>query len=125
MSLEYVSIKEIKDWMQIRHTGMDDKLVFASQAASNAIKNHLGDFSAYEGQRNEDDDYILDSNYEPEIQLDADSERVVKFEVRLACLELIRVIIDNPEAFADYSTRSQLPPQVEALLNPLKDPALQ
>ena len=124
MSLEYVSLKEVKDWMQIQHTASDDRIVFAIQAGSNAVKNYLGDFSAYEGQRNTDDDYILDSNYEPEIQLDANDEQVVKYEVRLAVIELIRVMIDNPDAFYSFQSMSMLPPQCEALLKPLRDPAL-
>lgn len=124
MSLEYVSVDDVRDWMGIKHTEMDTKLIFAIEACSNMVKNYLKDFSGYEAQRNDDDDYVLDSNYEPEIQLDANDERVVKAEVKLAVCELIRVFIDEPMTFATLQTQSKLPVQVEAILFPLRDPAL-
>ena len=120
MSIEYVTLEEARD--QVRAPGIydDDRLELLIKAASGAIKNYLGTFSAYEGQRNEDDDYILDSNFEPEIQLNDEDERVVKFEVRQACLLLIerwyRGNIDGMPA-------NTLPPEVAAILYPLRDPA--
>lgn len=123
-ALEYVSLIELKNWMQIQHTAMDDKLEMAIMGFSNAVKNYLKDFSAYEGQRNEDDDYVLDSNYEPEIQLDANNDRVVKAEVKIAVIEYARIFIEQPELLANPGTVSGLPRHVEALLYPLRDPAM-
>ena len=123
MALEYVSLDEAKNQCRIgiSDTLHDDRLEQLIQSASVIVKNELGDFSAYEGQRNTDDDYVVDSNYEPEIQLDEDNNQVVKAEVKMAVLLLIdRFFNGNTEGFE----HGKLPPEVTAILYPITDPVL-
>ena len=123
-TLEYVSLTELKSWMQIQHSVLDDKLLMAIQGFSNAVKNYLKDFSAYQAERNADDDYVLDSNLEPVIELDANGDRVVKAEVKIAVIEYARIFIEQPELLVNVNTTSGLPQHIQNLLLPLRDPAL-
>ncbi len=119
--LEYVSLAEAK--AQVRAPGSidDTRLTLLLRAASAAVKNYLGDFSAYEGERDSnDDDEILDSNFEPEIEIDtATGYRLVRQEVKVAVLLLIdRWYNGNMEGMPGDT----LPPEVRAVLYPLRDP---
>lgn len=123
MAIEYVNLDEAKDQCRVILTDTlhDDRLEQLIRACSVMVKNFLGDFSAYEGQRNTDDDYVTDSNYEPEIQLDENGDRVVKAEVKMAVLLLIeRFFNGQTEGFQ----KGELPPEITAILWPLRDPAL-
>lgn len=120
MSIEYVTLEEARDQVRAPGTIDDDRIELLIKAASGAVKNYLGSFSAYEAQRNDDDDYLLDSNFEPEIQLDNDGERVVKSEVKQAVLLLIERWYRGK---VDGLPTGSLPPEVTALLYPLRDPA--
>lgn len=121
MSIRYVSLDEAKAHLRTGHNEDDQDILLKIQAASAAIKNYMGTFSVYEGQRNDDEDPVLDSNYEPEIQLDSAEEKNVRSEVKIAVLILIQKLYDQ-----DYSAFSngELPPEVTAHIYQLRDPAL-
>lgn len=119
--IEYVTLAEVK--AQVRSPGSidDTRLTLMLRAASAAVKNYLGEFSAYEGQRDSnDDDYILDSNFEPEIELDSvTGYRIVRKEVKMAVLLLVTRWYDgNIEGIQ----KGGLPPEVESILYSLRDP---
>lgn len=122
MSIEYVSLEEAKDQVKAGTNLADGRIELLISAASAAVKNYLGDFSAYEGQRNVDDDYVEDSNYEPKIQLNVDGDRVVKAEVRQAVLMLIDDFYTG--RITEYQLeKGQLPMHITSMLYPLRDPA--
>lgn len=123
MALQYVTLETAKEYCRIQHCALDDTIQLLIQAASNAVKNYLKDFSAYEAERNADDDYVLDSNFEPEIQLDNDGNRVVKAEVKLAVLYEVDRRLKNPNA-DDQIQAGYLSAVSTSLLYPLRDPAL-
>lgn len=123
MSLAYITRAEAKAYCRIQHTALDDTIDLLIGGASAAVKNHLGNFSPYQGLRNDDDDLVLDSNYEPEIAPDSNGDQVVKDEVKLAVLFLVnRWIKYGHETTA--TTPGFLPPEVESILCPLRDPVL-
>lgn len=116
-SLSYVTIEEAKCQCRVPSTdGFDDGRFFhLIQAASGAVKNYLKDFSAYEGQRNTDDDYEVDSSGEPVLEEILE----VKPEVKQAVLLLIDDWYNGRMPEDPHS----LPPYVSSLLWPLRDPA--
>lgn len=120
MSLAYVTVSEQKEYSRIYHTALDSTILLIIQACSAGVKNYLKDFSPYEGQRNTDDDYVLDSNYEPEIELDSNSDQAVKPEVKLAVL-----IWADKRLRREEGAQGLTPPaEVVQLLYSLRDPAL-
>lgn len=121
MALKYVSLEEAKNQLRVRHCQDDDHIDLLIQFASNAVKNYLKDFSAYEAQRNTDDDYLKDSNYEPLIQLDNEGEQVVKAEVKMAVLYLVKIAFDGEDDA--WSEDGKLPKTARNILYPLRDPA--
>lgn len=122
MALKYVSLEEAKNQLRVRHCQDDDHIDLLIQASSNIVKNYLKDFSAYEAQRDEDDDYVLDSNLEPEIKLDNSGDRVVKAEVKLAVLYLIKIAFDGEDD--QWVDSGELPKPAKNILYPIRDPAL-
>ena len=123
MALAYVSIIEQKEYSRIQHAALDDTITFLITAASAAVKNYLKDFSPYEGERNDDDDYVVDSNLEPENTLDSSGEQIVKPEVKMAVLFLVDRWIKQPQQ-ASEQVPGYLPVEVTSILYPLRDPAL-
>jgi len=124
MSVSYVTLAEQKEYSKIQHTAIDTTIGLLIQAASAAVKNYLKDFSPYQAERDEDDDYIVDSNFEPVILLDSGGNKEVKAEVKLAVmLEVDRRI--NRKSVALESEFGYLANDTVALLYPLRDPALQ
>lgn len=123
MSLSYVTLAEVKSHLYIMPSEIheDAYLTLLIQAASAHIKNYLGNFSAYEGQRDDDDDYYLDSNYEPEIALSSDG-RTLKPEVKAAVLLMIGEWYKNREGDGANYEHLVLPAPVMALLISLRDP---
>lgn len=119
-SLEYCTLQEAKQQLRIPSTDEfdDEYLIICIQAASAAVKNYLNDFSAYEGERDSDDDYVVDSNFEPVIL----SPRTVKPEVRMATLMMVERLYDM-RASGDPAD-DRLPGFVRALLSPLRTPVL-
>lgn len=122
MFLNYVTLAEQKEYSSILHTGKDDTIRLMIQAASAAVKNYLGDFSPYEGEKNSDDDYHLDSNGEPVIWLDSDGSQNVKPEIRLAVLMYVDMRLQPHKYPKADNTWNYLPSEVVQLLYPLRDP---
>lgn len=123
MFLNYVTLDEQKEYSSILHTGKDDTIRLMIQAGSAAVKNYLGDFSPYEGEKNSDDDYHRDSNLEPDIWLDSDGSQNVKPEVRLAVLMYVDMKLQPHKYGAMAESGNYLPEPVVQLLYPLRDPA--
>lgn len=125
MTISYVTLTEAKEYSKIQHTAMDNTIQLLIYGCSAAVKNYLKDFSAYEGQRNTDDDYLLDSNEEPIIQLDSNDQQTVRSEVKMAVLYWVDILLKKPDSLHSISPgQGRIPPVVEMLLYPLRDPAL-
>lgn len=123
MALAYITRAEAKDHCRVVSTLDDAYIDTLIESCSIMVKNFLGNFSAYEGERNADDDYVLDSNYEPEIKLDSNNARVVKAEVKLVVKLLVaRYYNGSRMAGQDDFGKGRLPPDIEAILWPLRDP---
>ncbi len=126
----YVSLSEQKEYSRIKHSALDTTISTAIEACSASVKNYLKDFSPYEGERDDDDDYVVDSNYEPVSKLDSSGNQIVKPEVKLAVFaevdRYIRVTAkDGPDTTTiRLSTFGFLSDAAVALLHPLRDPAL-
>lgn len=124
-SLHYVTLAQAKYQCKITATDTyhDDHLSnILIPGASGAVKNYLKNASPYAAERNSDDDYWLDSNYEPEV-ITSGEGRAIKPEVKLATLLLIKIMFDSGGDGAEYAAGS-LPIPVQNLLYPLRDPAL-
>lgn len=123
--MEYVTLERAKAHLGMDHDE-DDTLIGAYiVAASGAVKNYLKSASAYEVERDSNDDPVLDSNGDTEYIRDSSGDKVVALPVQQATLLLIGHFYkdrdENPDgAFA----QGYLPAPVTALLYPLRDPAL-
>lgn len=119
----YVSLAEQKEYSRVQHSALDTTIGILIEAVSAAVKNYLKDFSPYEGERDDDDDYVVDSNYEPVSKLDSNGNQIVKPEVKLAVLlEVDRHINfkkQQPDAQFSYLSDPAI-----ALLYPLRDPTV-
>ncbi len=118
----YVTLDEAKEYSRVQHSALDSTISILIEAKSAAVKNYLKDFSPYEGERDDDDDYVLDSNYEPESKLDSNGEQIVKPEVKLAVL--IEVDRELNKSMKHSELRmGYLSDEATSLLYPLRDPA--
>ena len=120
MALEFVSLAEAKAHLRVTHDMDDADIRLKLRAASGAIKNYMGEFSVYEPDRNADDDPLLDSNWEPVVAGETTGTKEVRWEVRAATLILMQKLYDQEYQFDP----GHLPPEVTALVYPLRDPAL-
>lgn len=121
----YITLERGKQHLNMDHD-MDDVLITAYiGAASGAVKNYLKSASAYEVERDSNDDPILDSSSDPTYVVDSSGDKVVKYEVQAAVLLMLGFLYkdrdENPDSAFD---RGYLPKPVTALLYPLRDPAL-
>ena len=123
MALAYVTRTEAKAYSRIQHTALDTTIDVLIEAASAAVKNYLNDFSPYEGERDDDDDYVVDSNYEPVAKLDSNGNQIVKPEVKMTVLLLVDRWLKQPPN-ASEQPMGYLPVEVTSILYPLRDPAL-
>ena len=122
----YVSLSEQKEYSSIKHSAKDTIISTLIEGASAAVKNYLKDFSPYEGERDDDDDYVLDSNYEPVSKLDSSGNQIVKPEIKMA------VFIEVDRHLNMFQPRGQNIPAkfgylsdvAVGLLYPLRDPTL-
>ena len=127
--MEYVTLDRAKAHLGMDHDE-DDTLISAYiSAASGAVKNYLKSSSAYEVERDSNDDPILDSNGDPEYVRDSSGDKVVALPVQQATLLLIgyfyRLRDNNDNTVIGLGFEpGYLPPPVTALLYPLRDPAL-
>jgi Phage gp6-like head-tail connector protein len=123
-SLAYVTVAETRRQLRISDSYDDLHLIQLIAAASGAIKNYLKNASPYESQRDDYDDPILDSDGMPEIDEDSTTTRYVKPEVKQAVLLLVAEWFKNREGDGAEYVHHTLPIPVQALLYPLRDPAL-
>ena len=118
--INYVTLAEAKSHLRVTHTDDDSDIMLKIQAASSAVKNYMKEFSVYEPARDVDEDWEVDSNWEPVIDEDSNTVRAVRFEVKAAVLILTQKFYDQDYDF----TPGYLPAEVMSLLYPLRDPAL-
>lgn len=122
MSLSYVTLSEQKAYSRIQHSALDTTIDLMIEACSAGVKNYLKEFSPYEGERTVDDDYVLDSNWEPEpADIDSAGEQAVKPEIKLAVMIWVDYRLKKRES---SNSNGMPPPEVVELLYPLRDPAL-
>lgn len=122
MSLSYVTLSEQKAYSRIQHSALDMTIDLMIEACSAGVKNYLKEFSPYEGERTVDDDYVLDSNWEPEpADIDSAGEQAVKPEIKLAVMIWVDYRLKKRES---SNSNGMPPPEVVELLYPLRDPAL-
>ena len=121
----YVTLERGKQHLNMDHD-LDDVLITAYiGAASSAVKNYLKSASAYEVERDSNDDPILDSSGDPTYVVDSSGDKVVKYEVQAATLLQLGFLYKDRDENADGAyDRGYLPKPVTALLYPLRDPAL-
>lgn len=122
--IEYVTLPEQKKYSSILHGGKDDEIVTLIQALSAGVKDYLKDFSPYQGERNNDDDYVVDSNFEPNKIYDSEGVQMIRPQVKLAVLVWVDMHL-NPMKYpgADMNG-TELPAPVRRLLYPLRDPTV-
>lgn len=121
----YVTLERAKAHLGMDHDE-DDTLISAYiTAASGAVKNYLKSASAYEVERDSNDDLVLDSNGDPVYARDSSGSKEVRLEVQQAVLLLIGFFYkdrdENPDGVFE---QGYFPKPVTALLYPLRDPAL-
>lgn len=123
MSLAYVSLTEQKEYSRIQHTALDVTISTLIESCSAAVKDYLKEFSPYEVERNDDDDYVVDSNFEPVAKLDSNGTQVVRPQVKLAVMVEVDRYLKTPSG-PDSPNQGYLSNASIALLYPLRDPAL-
>lgn len=123
--MEYVTLERAKAHLGMDHDE-DDTLISAFiSAASGAVKNYLKSASAYEVERDSNDDPVMDSNGDPEYVRDSSGDKVVALPVQQATLLLIGYFYKDRDENSDGAfAQGYLPPPVTALLYPLRDPAV-
>ncbi|HBO3004323.1 TPA: phage gp6-like head-tail connector protein [Pseudomonas aeruginosa] len=121
----YVTLERAKAHLGMDHDE-DDTLISAYiSAASGAVKNYLKSASAYEVERDSNDDPVLDSNGDPVYARDSNGAKEVRLEVQQGVLLLIGYFYKNRDENPDNAfAQGYLPAPVTALLYPLRDPAL-
>ncbi|MNQ38821.1 Phage gp6-like head-tail connector protein [compost metagenome] len=124
--MKYVTLERGKQHLNMDHD-LDDVLITAYiGAASSAVKNYLKSASAYEVERDSNDDPILDSSGDPTYVLDSSGDKVVKYEVQAATLLQLGFLYKDRDENADGAyDMGYLPKPVMALLYPLRMPACQ
>lgn len=121
----YVTLARAKQHLNMDHD-QDDVLIDAYiRAASEAVKNYLKSGSAYDVERDSNDDPVLDSSGDPIYAVDSNDDKIVRYAVQAATLLMVGFLYkdrdENPdEAFA----QGFIPKPVTALLYALRDPAL-
>lgn len=123
--MDYVSLQRAKDHLAMDHDE-DDSLISAYiTAASSAVRNYLKSASPFELVRDENGAVILDSNGDPEFEIDSHGARVPRLEVQQATLILIGYFYRDRDGNSDGAYQhGYLPMPVTALLYPLRDPAV-
>lgn len=121
----YVTLARGKQHLNMDHD-LDDVLIEAYiAAASGAVKNYLKSASAYEVERDSNDDPILDSSGDPVYVVDSSGEKLVSYPVQAAVLLMLGFLYKDRDENPDQAfQQGYLPKPVTALLYPLRKPAL-
>lgn len=121
----YVTLARAKQHLNMDHD-LDDPLIEAYiGAASEAVKNYLKSASAYDVERDSNDDPILDSSGDPVYAVDSNGDKIVKYAVQAATLLQLGFLYKDRDENADGAyDMGFLPKPVTALLYPLRKPAL-
>lgn len=121
----YVTLQRAKQHLNMDHD-LDDPLIEAYiGAASEAVKNYLKSASAYEVERDSNDDPILDNAGDPIYAVDSNGDKIVRYAVQAATLLQLGFLYKDRDENADGAyDMGYLPKPVTALLYPLRDPAL-
>ena len=121
----YVTLPRAKQHLNMDHDS-DDMLIEAYiGAASEAVKNYLKSASAYEVERDSNDDPILDSSGDPIYAVDSSGDKIVRYAVQAATLLMIGFLYKDRDENADGAyAQGYLPKPVTALLYALRHPAL-
>ncbi|MNJ68335.1 hypothetical protein D3C77_645750 [compost metagenome] len=103
----------------------DDVLIDAYvQASSEAVKNYLKSASAYDVERDSNDDPILDSSGDPIYAVDSNGDKIVRYAVQAATLLMVGFLYKDRDENADGAyDMGYIPKPVMALLYPLRKPA--
>ncbi|MCY1289223.1 Phage gp6-like head-tail connector protein [compost metagenome] len=121
----YVTLDRAKAHLNMDHDEDDNLITAYVQAASGAVKNYLKSASPYAVERDSNDDPVLDSNGDPNYELDSSGGKIVDPVVQSAVLLLVGHLYkdrdENPDSAFDAG---YLPKPVTALLYPLRTPAL-
>lgn len=120
----YVTLLRAKQHLNMDHD-LDDPLIEAYiGAASEAVKNYLKSASAYEVERDSNDDPIFDSSGDPIYAVDSNGDKIVRYAVQAATLLQLGFLYKDRDENADGAyDMGYLPKPVTALLYPLRDPA--
>lgn len=113
----YISLEDAKTHCRVDHTGDDALIVGYIEGASSMVKNYLGSVSPYEPERDAIDTPIYDSNGTTTDDTSIDD---IRYEVKSAVMILVQMMYDQEYSF----TPGYLPDPVQAILYPLRIPAL-
>lgn len=120
--LAFVTLDQAKEYARIQHTALDDTIGDLIHAASAAVKGYLKSASPWAVELDDDGNPIEDSSGDT-VRVEDSNGPVAKPQVRLATLMLVnRWLKYGHESTA--TDPGYLPPEVTAILYPLRDPAL-
>ena len=120
--MKYIALCDAKAHLRVDHDEDDIDITNKIIQASSLVKSYIKTASPYEPSRDANDDVVLDSNDEVE---DADAY-TYRYEVQAATLLLVQYLYEQTME-SRYSIASPgvfLPPEIAALLYPLRDPTL-
>lgn len=106
MTFMFVTPQQCRDALKYDNEDNEDDMIFAIEAASEAIRNYL---------KSSADDYFDSEGILVEDEVPA--------VVRRATIYLVGVMLKNPDGSEDYQP-GNLPMAVTSLLTPLRDPAI-
>lgn len=113
----YVSLPDAKRHCRIDHDEDDVTILAYIEAASSMVKSYIKAVSPYEPTRDAYDTPLYDSNG---FSVDDTDLNAIRYEVRAAVLILVQRLYDQDYEFDP----GYLPPEVTAILYPIRDPAL-
>lgn len=114
----YVCLEDARAQCRVDHREDDQRIIGHIEQASSMVKNYLKSVSPYEPQRSVvDDTPVYDSNG---FSVKDDDLDLIRYEVRCAVLLIVEKLYDSTYD----SPPGYLPNEVQAILYPIRDPAL-
>ena len=114
----YVCLADAKAQCRVDHSEDDSMITSYIESASSMVKNYLKNVSPYEPERSVvDDTPVYDSNG---YSVKDDDLNDIRYEVKAAVLILVQMMYDQEYTFRP----GYLPDPVQAILYPIRDPAL-